>query len=284
MMADLANPDAIEAYCRRYLTAVNAVIHPSPSHTLCAEIPRSVDKELTDRPFYWMWVEAMNENPPDTVLYLKFHPDAMEQNIPERARPETIAPGCYRFLRILASAKARGTFAAAYESAPLLTPYALFTVKISFLCDSRQDFLESYAIDLRDYDVYSDAMEKIEPRGLLDERPRESRLVPLPVDVDQLFQVLSDCVHRNAQARDQTWAREAQNRLKSELRRLDEYYASLEGAQETGKQDRNGGEDAGWSREAERELRRAETVWRTEPRIEVRPTQFAIVYLSRPPS
>jgi hypothetical protein len=280
---DLANPDAIESYCRRYLAAVNAAVHPSPRHTICAEIPRSVDKELTDRPFYWMWVETMNETPPDTILYLKFRPDAQESDVPERAKPETVTPGCYRFLRIMASAKARGTFAAAYEPAPWLTPYAFFVVKISFLCDSRQDFLESYAIDLRDYSVYPDAMPKIETRGLLDDRPRDARLAPLPADIDQLFRLLFDRVRRDVQAHDQSWAREAQQRLQSELRRLDEYYASLAEPSAPDKPD-TGNNGVQWSREAERELRRAEILWRTEPRIEVRPTQFAIVYLSTPPA
>ena len=285
---------SLQEFCRRYFIGVGAVSHPAPDDVICVELPRDVDKELTDRPFYWMWVAAMNENPPPTVLYLKFSPAADESAVPERARPELIAPGCYRMLRIMASAKARGAFAAAYESESLVTPYALFVVKVSFMCDLRQDFLESYAIDLRDLRIYGNAMEKLADRELVDERPRQTRIMPIPVDADQLFRVLFECVRLDVKRRDDTWAREAERRLADELRRLDQYYDSLENSAESpggpaaGAPGANGPADApeeerGLSRAAERELRRAEIVWRTEPKIEIRPSQFALVYLSRPP-
>lgn len=270
---------SMHEYCSRYFAHVGATIQPSPADTLCVVLPRDVDKELTDRPFYWMWVEAMGETPPNTILYLKFHEQADESAAPEGVKPELIVPGCYRLLRIYASAKARGTFATAYEPAPLVTPYAVFVVKISFIADSRRDFLESYAIDLRDYRIYGDAIGALDQRQLVDERPMSTRILPVPLDIDQVFGIASACARMDVEARDHTWAVDARHRLNEELTKLDDYYASLIAADQNSDDDKTA-----WDTViAEQELRRAEIMWRMEPKIEVRTTQFAIVYLATPP-
>ena len=147
----LTQEDELLTYCKKYFTCVGASILPSADGSLCVELPRDVDKELTDRPFYWMWVEAMNESPANTILYLIFDKNHTKMPAIEGVKPELVTPGCYRMQRILLSAKSRGMFAAAYEASPVLTPFALFIVKVSFVSDLRKDFLESYAIDLREY-------------------------------------------------------------------------------------------------------------------------------------
>ncbi|MHB1629161.1 MAG: YqhG family protein [Bacilli bacterium] len=264
-------------YCERYFRRVDALRKPAPSGVLCVELPRDVDKELTDRPFYWMWVEAMNETPANTVLYLKFNPDSADTEAPPGSKPELVVPGCYRMLRLYASAKARGAFAAAYETGGVLFPYAVFVVKVSFVSDRRMDFLESYAIDLQTFQVYSDVIHGLLSRTLLDERPQHARLMATPIDMDKVFALLLHCVRLDVEARDHQWAMDARRRLELELSRLDDYYASLQG------QTRVIDAQHIQSHAAERELRKAEIVWRTEPKVEVRPLQMALVYLAAPP-
>jgi len=275
------------AFCKRYFRQVGAVQKPAPPTALCVELPRDVDKELTDRPFYWMWVEAMNENPANTVLYLKFTAESDDAGAPPQSKPELVIPGCYRMLRLYASAKTRGAFAVAYEAAPLLFPYAVFVVKVSFVSDRRKDFLESYAIDLQTFQIYRDIINGLLDRSLLDERPQNARLIATPIDMDQIFALLLRCVRLDVEARNHHWAIEAKQRLKLELDRLDAYYSSLQGEQQTRGKNAPQAEsdDARFvlSKTAEHELRRAEIVWRTEPKVEVRPLQMALVYLAAPP-
>ncbi len=273
-------------YCERYFRHVGATRKPGPPDVLCVELPRDVDKELTDRPFYWMWVEAMNEHPANTVLYLKFKPESEDAGAPPQAKPELVVPGCYRMLRLYASAKARGAFATAYETAPVLFPYAVFVVKVSFVSDRRKDFLESYAIDLQTLQVYGDAMTGLMNRTLLDERPQHVRLMAAPIDMDQVFALLLGCVRLDVEARDHRWAIEARQRLELELGRLDAYYTSLPGEQGDSPAPVSDIADVAHlalSSAAERELRKAEIVWRTEPKVEVRPLQMALAYLATPP-
>lgn len=306
-------PDYLESYCRRYFKSVGATVHPSERGTVCVELPREIDKELTDRPFFWMWAEAMNENPPNTVLYLDFTGEAKGEHLQDGVKVERITPGCYRMLRIMTSAKNHGTFAAAYEPAPVVTPYALLIVKISFMSDRRKDVLASYAVDLRDYHITANVMEDLMARPLQDERPLSTKILPVPVDFDQVFALVMNCVRERVELDDHTWAKEATKRLRQELKSLDEYYASLAAEEDpselAGTPERPSdalnsqkvvhlqtfAQKAGRStavahdivspltRAAEQELRRAEIVWRTEPRIEVRPLQCAMVYLASAP-
>lgn len=311
------SPDYLEDFCRRYFTGVGATIMESPAGTLCVELPREVDKELTDRPFFWMWAEAMNENPPNTVLYLTFTDDASITHVPDGAKVERMTPGCYRMLRIMTSAKSHGAFASAYEMAPVVTPYAILTVKISYISDRRKDVLEAFAVDLRDYRITANVMPDLMARRLHDDRPLGAKILPVPVDFDQVFQLVMDCVRTRVEESDHAWAREATRRLQSELADLDAYYASLAtedadlqtpaasddertesiAADASGKviQLQKFAEMTGraapvpepvvspLTRAAEQELRRAEIIWRTEPRVEARPLQCALVYLANPP-
>jgi len=217
------SPQYMYDYCYRYFKNVGAVFHPAKSGALFVELPREVDKELTDRPFYWMWVEAMNENPPNAKLYLTFTEDADVSQLPEDVKAERMSPGCYRMLRIIASAKSRGSFAVAYEPAAIVSPFALFVVKISYLSDRRKDFLTSYAIDLRDYSIYENAIDALQALPLQDDRPLHSKILPVPVDYDQLFTLLMHSVRQNVEHSDHRWANEASKSLREELSRLDAY-------------------------------------------------------------
>ncbi len=275
-MTETVQHNNLYDFCYRYFKHVGATILPSVTSTINVELPRDVDKELTDRPFYWMWIDAMNEMPPNTVLHLVFEGSDVQPKDPENPKPEMITPGCYRMQRILQSAKTRGMFAAAYEQAQILSPFALFIAKISFISDLRQDFLESYAIDLRDFQIYGNVMDDLFQRDLRDERPTAAQVLPIAINMDQLFHIVNQCIELDVQARDHSWAKEARNRLNSELKRLDVYYDSVLATS-------NLDAEQIASYAAERELRKAEIIWRTEPKVEVRLTQMALIYLAQKP-
>ncbi|KYP80624.1 YqhG family protein [Ferroacidibacillus organovorans] len=268
---------ALMDWAIRFFDSVNAVRHPSSPNSLRVQLPREIDKELTDRPFFWMWAEAMNENPPETILHLQFDDAPLPEDLPQDVQKERIALGCYRMLRMEASAKKRGAFAVAYEQGAVLHPYVVFVVKISFVSDRRIDFLESYAISLRDQRVYPDAMTRLARKKLMSSRSPQSQIMSLPLDVDALFQIMFQCTKMDISRKDGMWAVEARKRLTDELSRLENYYKSMENETlETNEVQQK-------SMAGEYELRKAETIWRFEPKIEVRPLQFALVYLATAP-
>ncbi len=266
--------DQLYTYCRTYFSLVGATFHPADDFALAVELPRDVDKELTDRPFYWMWLETLRETPPPSYLYLLFDgappSPAFTALLPERQKPEHVLPGSYRLQKIQQSAKLRGSFAVAYErtDAPAtLWPSVLMNVKVSLVSDRQKDELHSLLYSVKHSTVKSVDMAHWSAISLLDERPRTTRLVPLPIDFDEAFTRILARVEHELAHRDHRWAKDAAHRLQHELSEMDRYYASL---------------DDDLRNEAEKQLRVEELTWRIAPRVEVEPVQVAILYRTEP--
>ena len=103
--------------------------------------------------------------------------------------------------------------------------------------------------------------------------------------MDQVFSLVLQCVKYDVEDRDHSWATEAHDRLEKELAKLDHYYQSCDtNAENKDSTYQTDEATSHWSIQAEQELRRAELIWRTEPKIEVRPQQMALVYLATPPA
>jgi len=267
-------------YCTRYFESVGAAFLAADDGDLCVQIPREIDKELTDRPFYWMWVETMGENPPESILYLRFERSGRAPRaVPEGVRLELIAPGCQRLARIEASIARRGMFSTAYERGELLFPYALVIGRVSCICDRQRDSLLSYAQNLVTGEAYPHAMDDVAKRVLHNERPRGSRLLTAPVDTDELCDRAQQFMRTEVSSWDVRWAVDAERRLQADLAQLHRYFAEQD-AERQGEQEPSGDRQPST---ALRQLREDELRWRCEPRIEIRLTQFALLYLASPP-
>ena len=248
---------------------VDATLHSADDFALSVELPKEVDKELTDRPFYWMWIETLGETPPPNFLYLLFDdmPPSLQFTsvLKDTQKPERVLPGSYRMQKIYQSAKNRGMFAVAYEPSTHLWPHVLMNVKVSFISDRQKDELLSYL-----YFVHTNIVKKIDMnqwkgKKLLDHQPSEAKIIPLPISFDHVFSAILEEVQHEINKRDQGWAQEASQRLKKELTELNHYYETMDNKE---------------SLEAERQLRKAEITWRMSPRVEVNPFQLALLYLS----
>lgn len=78
------------AFCDGYFESVGAACIRVDDHYREYELPRDVDKELTDRPYYWLWVEQTGQIVPPTVLRLAFSDEAVAREN-ERLRAEAFA-------------------------------------------------------------------------------------------------------------------------------------------------------------------------------------------------
>lgn len=256
-------------FTKLYFTYVEAVFRTADHLALCVELPRDVDKELTDRPFYWMWVETLRETPPPTVLYLQFSEQPPSSSIiselPENTRPERINTGSYRMQKIFQSTKTRGRFAVAYEHAPELWPSVLINVKISYTSDRQKDELLTYVVDLKTDLIAESSMQLFMTKKLSDELPAKAKIMPLPVNYDRILKRVLDRLKQDLAKKDSRWAKEATTRLQQELAELDRYYAELPEQEDLIN---------------EKILRKDELTWRMAPKIEIHPLQLALLYLA----
>lgn len=264
----------LQHFCRRYFQATNTPILRDEPEFLQVELPREIDKELTDRPYFWMWAEATGEEVPPTVLHIVFDADTEVEGI-ESA--ELVALGSFRLEKIFESTTKRGRFVCVYQTdAPtmLRVPYLVTNLKISYIADRRKDEIRSFGVNLKSKQVISGLYEEILALPFADHLPNHFKPHALSgpflnAALQDGWRQIKQTVREEIHVADHSWAEAAQERLELEMEQLDIYYQSLILENEE--------EMAVYS--AERELRLAELKWRSQPRIQIAPLHFGILYL-----
>lgn len=281
----MESQEQIQEFCRRYFTGVGAPIHIDQPDFLQVELPREIDKELTDRPFYWMYVEATGQQVPNSVLSFSFRPDLEIEGV---EKMEFVTLGSFRLNKLIESTQKRGRFAKVYQKANALAgggayvPLLLTTFKLSFVADRRRDEIVSYAVHLGNGQVVRDVYERVENLAF-DEQPALTSTTPATnYTVTQGYERIKQHVTADIEALDHTWAEEADANLQREMEQLETYYESLGLVNaDEGKNDEEKAKKAAMYA-AERELRIAELKWRCAPRVGIEPFHFALLYVFEP--
>jgi len=274
--------EQIQDFCRRYFQAVEAPILIDQPDFLQVELPRDIDKELTDRPYYWMYVEATGQNPPNSVLSLSFAPDVEMEGVD---RIEFVTLGSFRLNKIIESVQKRGRFTRAYQTGAgaagrALSPYLLATFKLSFVADRRRDEMASYAVHLRTGHVFRDAYEQIQHLPLSGTLARTATAASPTLDLSEGYRIIRQAVEGGIAQLDHTWAIDADEHLAREREQLETYYDSLGLVNADENKTDAEKEKKAAMYAAERELRIAELEWRCAPRIAIAPFHFGLIYLA----
>jgi hypothetical protein len=267
----------IQNFCRRYFEAVGAPILVDQDHFLQVELPREIDKELTDRPYYWMYIEATGQQVPNTVLSLSFDPELAVEGV---EKMEFVTLGSFRLNKMIESAQKRGRVTKAYQkvSAKPLVPYLMTTFKLSFVADRRRDEMVSYGVHLGNGSVIRDFYERVQglPFGSEPTRMAQSPVLSL----SKGYERLKESLLAEIEQLDHTWAEEANAHLALELEQLETYYHSLglANADESKSDEEKKKKAAMYA--AERELRIAELKWRCSPRVQIEPFHFGVLFVA----
>ena len=270
----------IQAFCRRYFQAVGAPVLVDQPDFLQVELPREIDKELTDRPYYWMYVEATGQEVPNTVLSLSFAPDVEIEGV---EKMEFVTLGSFRLNKIIESAQKRGRFARVYQTSglragSLLHPLLLTTYKLSFVADRRRDTMVSYAVHLGTGQVIGDFYSVADGMSFASAPPALVQTAPQRLTIEQGYEKIRERVTEEIADLDHAWAEEAHLHLEGERDQLQTYYQSLGlvNSDET-KSDEEKAKKAALLQE-EYNLRLQELEWRCAPRIQIVPLHFALLH------
>lgn len=293
----LRQPEERLSFCDAYFHAVGG--EPSYERAMYREyvLPTDVDKELTDRPFFWMWAEKTNQKVEPTTLRLAFteeaklrederlrvmHERQMEENPPQtryeamfRRSPQTelMDLGCFRIGKILDSARRRGFFASVVPKnstdTERLIPWLMINGMIRYQADSLQEEWFSVGTCLENLQVVPDFFSRIHKIPMRMHKP--------PFILRQASHTLDDAVACCKQwitglidERDHTWAMESAERLADNLSQLDAYYMSMQTA-------KTEEEQSAWATEHVRKGK--ELAEKSTPHIYIQPTQVALVGL-----
>ncbi|MFB5191127.1 YqhG family protein [Alicyclobacillus fastidiosus] len=285
------------SFCETYFDAVDAQVVYQTEGYREIRLPLDVDKELTDRPFFWLWAEKTKQKVEPTTLRLAFTEEAkrredarlaeehrlhLEKNPPQNPyelmfakapTTELITLGCFRMNKIVDSAINRGRFACVQpiHTAPsdILVPWLVLNALIQFVTDSVEEKWMSIGVCLANRQPVFDFYDKI--AGItMKTVPANAILKHASLSVADGMAFAKSCIRQHIDTLPVDWAEEAVQRLEDDLSQLDTYYKSiLPDHDEATQQDLI----------QEHKRKRAHLVTKSAPRTEVQITQAALVGL-----
>jgi Bacterial protein YqhG of unknown function len=295
--APLRTPAERLAFCDLYFQSVGAETTYSAPEYREYLLPLDVDKELTDRPFYWMWAEKTGQTIVPTILRLAFNE---ETQIRETARlreealskvninemtpmermffrppvPELVNLGSFRINKLHESLTVRGQFASvvplnASENAKFV-PWLVLNGLITYRCDSLEQSWFSVGICMLNGQCVHDFFENVQ-RIPMRSVPPQQLMSQAKLQLDVAVANLQKAVENIAENHPKEWADEATERLRKELQQVDTYYQSIL-------------PDIPPTEylivKTEHERKRIEMIERCTPRIDIEWTQCALVGLT----
>lgn len=291
----MRTPESRMNFCDRYFAAVEARQLYAADEYREYELPRDIDKELTHRPYYWMWVEQTGQDVPPTILRLAFSEQAEErenQRVRDAAlaeaapylteiqqqyfvapKVELVALGSFRLDKLYDSCLQRGRFASVAPRNHIqtgeLVPWLMLNCLISYRCDITEQSLLSIGVCLENgqcVDGFHGMIENID-MGVLDPRQVQPRM---QCSISDGLKKIRERLNQKITHADHRWAVEAHNRLTKEIEQIKTYYDSLQYDQtETEKV----------VTRAERQRKVEQAIARGAPKIEVDMKQVALVGL-----
>ncbi|MBA4495714.1 YqhG family protein [Paenactinomyces guangxiensis] len=265
----------IRSFTERYLQCHDChIIESAPTH-IVTQLSIHADKDLLNRPFYWMFVERMNMEPQPAQLCFCFDADLR----PEHGRVEHLFYGSPRFAQMLNSAQKNGQFVRLYQqpqgwerrnyiSKPY-TPWLGINFKISYICDQKMDRISYVGINLQNGEVRDGFYQMIQSLSWTSKLPAQRHILSPRLTIPEAVGELEYYLQEQIENEDLTWADEAMQRLEAELNQLDSYYPDETSMSEETRK--------------EKKQRRRETIWQYHPRVEIKTINSGLFYIEQLP-
>ncbi|MDU0330311.1 MULTISPECIES: YqhG family protein [Paenibacillus] len=313
--------EQIRDFVMTYLEATECqFLEKSPHHVTVKLSPRA-DRDLTNRPYYWGFIDRTGAEPETMSFSFIFDPEAhqaaekakaaqeqanagqpmetaQEDTLlgryfgavrplpvlgPGRIQREELAFGSPRLKQIFEAARKGGRYVYLFEEpgprqrTALLPaayePWLGVCFKVEFCCDMKREELHFYGVSLQSGTVDESFQSRIAGKPLVPRLPENIHIEPTRLSLDAGRLALEQRLTERIQAYDDSWAKEARERLSDELALIDAYYKDLIKDPEP--------ERAQGATE-QYEARREEIRWQYEPRIVVSALGCGIFHLRSP--
>lgn len=294
------SPDQVQQHVMTYLEVTDCqVIEKSPFH-ITAKLSPQADKQLTNRPYYWGFVErtgvepetlsftfvfdperytvpdvpvnpAPNGGPQDSILSRYFGVTPAAPRIgPGRIQREDVSYGSRRLQQIWDAARQDGSYVYLFEQPGNLQRRALFSAayepwlavcfKVEMTCDVKKEELHFMGISLLSGEITDDFRHLLVGKNLSPRLPENVHINPAELSVTKAAEILQSNLTSKLSQLDYQWADQAQERLKDELAIIDAYYENMMNEPEEEKNDH--------IRE-QYTRRRSEMTWQYEPKVKI---------------
>lgn len=258
----------IRRFVEKYFDAHHShFVEKHPAY-ITVTLPKEVDKDIGNRPFYWTYVERCGIEP--TSLTLTFIFD--KENVPEEIKGEWLGFGTGRLLQIFQSAIKHGKFVRLYEeqknSASLsggnlvpLAPWLGINYRVEFICDQKRDWIISLGVNLVSGQVKSGFFEQVRTLPLTPKLP-DYRFTIQPIfPLKSAMSIAERYVHDLLEKEDKQWAEKARDRMDHEIALVESFYQDAVAKETPDNQELLA---------TEHNRRVQELKWQYEPRINVK--------------
>lgn len=301
--------EQIKQYVMTYLETTECqFIEKSPHHVTVKLSPRA-DRDLTNRPYYWGFIDRTDAEPETMTFSFIFDPEQhnklemslsnkpQEDNIlgryfgavrpipilgPGRIQQEELVFGCPRLRQIFTAAKQGGRCVYLFEDPghkrmtllpAAYEPWLGVCFKIEFCCDIKREELHFIGLSLLTGRLDESFSSRLDGLTLLPRVPENIHIEPTQISIATGRDRLEGLIREKIESIDHCWAREARERLRDELALIDSYYMEL--LKEEDKERRAFNQE-------QYDTRREEIRWQYEPRIVVSAVNYGIFHLRSP--
>ncbi|HEX7056645.1 MAG TPA: YqhG family protein [Bacilli bacterium] len=281
------NEMRVKEFAAEYLQATGSRIIEMGRRHILVKLSPEADKQLTNRPFYWGFVERTGVEPETMTFLFQFGPTdeaaPVKTQLPGRVVSERITFGSRRLEDIFKACKAKGKFVNLFEQpaegarisgrSSTCTTWFAVNYKIEFACDMKRDELHSLGISLSTGEIVENFYPIICNRQLSPKLPAYTQLKET-ISLTTALIHLERHLENKLKTYDTAWAEEAKMRLAEELDRVSGYYEPMLAS-------------AGKEEQAEIrtkfQSRIAEINWHYSPRILVNAVNCGLFHLLREP-
>ena len=304
------SPDEILRYVMAYLRSTGcSIIEKSPAHVTVKLSPEA-DKALTNRPYYWSYVERTGV-PAETMSYtFVFDPAAYEQlqqsSTPAAANPdpnglvaryfgaapalpqlgpnrilrEDVSFGSRRLQQIFAAAREGGRYVNLFEQAgpeqlDARRPVKYETwlgvcFKVEFVCDLKREELHFLGISMRTGQIQGDFGKLLAGKELSPQLAGNMHIPTAKLPLAAAAAQLEAYLLEEIRERDYQWSELARERLTEELAVIDLYYEDLLKEPDEAKRT---------AVQEQHSARRQEMSWQYEPKVQISAINCGLFHL-----
>lgn len=243
------NTKQVQKFVLSYLDSTGChLIEKSPTGVTVKLSPEA-DRTLTNRPFYWSYVDRAGIEPETMTFGWSFDNPTSEQRSPNgsamsylmtdtgRIVKEEVYFGSRRLHQLFEAVRQGGRCVTLFEEPPRgrmdplsSQPYTAWlgvNFKVSFECDMKREELYNWGISLATGVIDEKFLDTLKDRKLTPRLPSNVHLLRNGISLRKGMSQLEQTMERKLKSVDFSWAEDAEQRRQDELQRIQSYYAPM---------------------------------------------------------
>jgi len=242
------NPKQVQKFVLSYLQSTDChILEKGPSH-VTVKLSPAADRALTNRPYYWSFVDRTGAEPETMTFRWIFEPpgENSAQGTPglspymigsTRVIQDYVYFGSGRLAHIFESVGQAGKNVMLFEEPPKgpghplgSQPYTAWlgaNFKVGYECDMKREELYGMGISLATGIIDERFLEKLRDKRLTPKLPSNVHLLRNGLSLRKAMTQLENHLERKLRNADFGWAAEAEERRLDELARVGQYYEPM---------------------------------------------------------